>query len=90
MRAAAYRYADSGQYSPEMQLAGLIDRFGVAAVMGRPVLYAREIQRISIAEQVVRAYRSRQQSNDWAAWRRDNGELAKALDIAEKVIRDAG
>lgn len=63
-------------------LGKLIDRFGVEAIMGRPVLGAGEARRILLAEQIEQAYQSRLQAENWSAWASDNAELSKLLNQA--------
>lgn len=67
-----------GRKPVELQTAHYIDRYGVWAVMGRP-LFLNEMQEIAIAENVESAYRSRQQSGDWAEWSSRNPAMAELL-----------
>jgi hypothetical protein len=85
VKAAAYRQADGGPNSPELRLLRMIDRFGVAAVMGRPTLYAGEIGKLRMAETIANAYYDRQQSDNWAAWHTSHPELAALLAEAERL-----
>mgnify|MGYP001009324862 CR=1 FL=1 len=85
MIAAAFRYADSGGDSPEMEMLKRIDRYGVYAVMGRPVLYEHEIRRMTIAQNIVSAYRERARSQSWDAWLRENKEMGELLFIAQRL-----
>jgi hypothetical protein len=62
-----------------------IDRFGVLAVMGRPVLSYGEIVRMRYAENIVKAYQARSQAENWAQWKSDNLALARVLDEAERL-----
>ena len=85
MIADAYRYADSGGDLPkEVLLAGYIDRFGVSAVYGR-VLGAGEIRRITASENVIKAYRGRAKSDNWADWAKQNPELNRILEYGLRL-----
>lgn len=89
--ASAYRYADGGGLAPlssELLILRRIERYGVMAVMGRPVLGANEMRRLELAENVLRAYQSREASTDWAAWARDNEGAATLLDRAIKAVNN--
>ena len=69
-----------------MDVLQKIDRFGVMAVMGRPVLFFGELNRMIYAENVVAAYRSRPRDN-WAEWTDKNPVLARLLAEAEKLCQ---
>ena len=88
--ASAYAYADGGGISNEIQLAKLIDRFGVAAVIGRPYLGAGEILRIQAAEAVLRLYGEMKQYDDWARFKLDDPDGARYLFAAMKLAHDMG
>lgn len=77
-----------GHYSPEIDLLRKIDRFGVMAVMGRPVLYFGEINRMSYAENTVNAYHSRAKSTNWAEWVDDNPVRAAMLAEVEQMLNE--
>ena len=81
---AAYTHAEGGRTSPEIRLAGQIERFGVLAVMGRTILFAREYYAIRAAEVIVSAYRSRAKSDNWAAWANEHPELSQILFDAQQ------
>ena len=67
--AAVYGYAETGGQQPdELILLGYIDRYGVEQVLGKRQLSAKEIREMTLADNVLRAYRSRQASENWAAW----------------------
>ena len=68
---------------PVLDLLYTLDRFGVDAVMGRP-LYAGEIYQMRAVENIVRWYRERQASNNFAAWAMENRDKADILGRAEK------
>lgn len=82
---------DAGKYLPdssslEMILLAKIDRFGVMAVMGRPVLSFGELRRLGMAENIVAAYRSRHKSDNWTAWTEQHPIMAKILFDIEKDL----
>ena len=87
MTAAAYRYADGGNTSPEVRLLSYIDRFGVEAVMGRKTLYAGEMRRMIHAESIVRAYKERSRANA-ADWVKENPEMSDILREAQRMVED--
>lgn len=64
-----------------------IDRFGVMAIMGRPVLHFGELNRMACAENILVAYRSRAKSANWAEWASNNTALANLLAEAEKLCQ---
>jgi hypothetical protein len=83
--AATYGYADGGGPMPdELILLGYIDRFGAQAVLGR-ALSAGEIKSMVLAENVKNAYQERQNSQDWAVWKRDNDAKANLLNEAMEL-----
>ena len=63
----------------------MIDRYGVTAIMGRPVLYAREVYAMRIAETIYRGYQQQQKTENIAAWHADNPELAQLLFEAQQL-----
>ena len=81
--AAAYAYADDGQHqSHEIMLGQLIDRFGVEAITGNPVLSVSMARSIMRAEYIEQAYKSRLEAENWAAWAKENPEKDKILNQA--------
>jgi hypothetical protein len=54
--------------------------------MGRPVLYFGEMQRMIHAENIIKAYHARAQSQNWAAWYDMNPFYAKILFEAERLV----
>jgi hypothetical protein len=77
-------YARDGQhYSPEIDLLQRIDRFGVAAILGRPTLYYKELNRLIYAENLVAAYRLRAKAANWGTWADENPTLDRMLIEAE-------
>lgn len=84
--AAAYRYCEGDNDIPrELLQLQYIDRFGVHAVMGRAVLGAGEMACMVLVENVVRAYRSRAQAENWAAWAQSNPGSARLLAQAQEA-----
>ena len=53
--------------------------------MGRPVLSFSEIARIRISENIIAAYRAREQAENWAAWAADYPDAAALLNDAERI-----
>lgn len=85
MKSAAWLHAAGGGNSPEIRLSRAIDRYGVHAVMGRPVLWAREVNAIKMAEAIVNAYHARERSENWAAWANKHPEMQALLVEAQKL-----
>lgn len=83
---SAYAYAEGGSLSPEIRLAQAIDRYGIMAVLGRPVLYLHEYYAMKTAEGLVSGYLSRQRSQNWAAWQLEYPDMAKLLFDAERLL----
>lgn len=80
-------HASEGRYSYEIDVLGKIDRFGVEAVTGRRVLSFGEIRRMIIAENIVAAYRSSLQNNNWAEWTEKNPTAAALLVESMKLCQ---
>jgi hypothetical protein len=78
-------HASEGLYSPEIDTLAKIDRFGIEPITGRRYFYYGELRRMIVAENIVTAYRSRAQSNNWAEWVNSNPGLADMLADAEKL-----
>ena len=87
VKAAAYAYADGGPISREVLLLAYIDRFGVDAVMGRQ-LGAGEMRRMTVAENIVKAYRSRAKADNWAEWANLYPDLNRILEDAMLAVED--
>lgn len=85
MKADAYLYASEGLYSVEIDALTKIDRFGIEAILGRRQFFYGELRRMIYAENLVAAYRSRAQSNNWAEWVASNPVMADVLAEAEKI-----
>lgn len=87
MKAEAYCFARDGSDPPKEYIdLGYIDRFGVRAVMGRDELAYREIQAMLTAENIISAYYSRSQTDNWAKWAQDNPQADKLLKEVEILI----
>jgi len=87
--AAAFMYADGGGRLPEeIEILGAIDRFGAQPVTGRAYLGAGEIRRMTAAENVIRYYRERAQSDNWAEWAKQHPGAAALLAKATKAAAD--
>ena len=87
MIADAYGYAESGgkHHSHEMQMYLRIQKYGVHAVIGRPVLYEREMRRISAAQNVINAYQDRAKAINWTAYLSQNPDEGNLLNIAREL-----
>lgn len=85
MKSSAYLYAAEGLYSAEIDTLQKIDRFGIEAITGRRQFYFGELKRMIYAENIITAYRSRAQSDNWASWVNSNPKLADMLAEAEKL-----
>lgn len=83
--ADAYRYAESNQPSPEITMLRAIDRFGVMAVCNRPYLYAGEFYAMQVAETIVKGYKMRTKSANFAEFAASNPQLAKLLVDSQKI-----
>jgi hypothetical protein len=81
--ALAYLFADGDGPEPrELDALRAIRTFGAQAVWGRPVGVG-EIRRMTFAERIVGAYRSRDKHPDgWAAWAAANPILNRLLNAA--------
>jgi len=87
--ADAYKWASGeGNVPKEIRLAMDVDRWGVMAVMNRPVLYAYEINRIRYAEKVVKAYNARENATNAAEFAADNQDDLQLLQFAENLVNN--
>jgi len=83
---SAYLYASEGGRKPhELQTAYFIERYGIAAIYGRP-LFAGEIYRMNAAKNVFDAYIGRKQSDNWAEWSQKNPRAAELLGRVEALL----
>ena len=83
---SAYMYADVGSPSSEFKLISQIDRFGVEAVLGRRQLTAKEIIHMRMADNIVRYYQARAQSENWAEGAAAHKEGNRILIYCERLI----
>lgn len=90
MIADAYGYAESdGRHkSHEIQTYLRIQKYGVYAVLGRPVLYEREMRRMSIAVNLVEGFKERAKSINWAAYLSQNPSMGNLLNRARELYED--
>jgi len=77
------------EVSDELLLLANINKYGVEAVMGRP-LYHHEILAMNTAERIVRAYNGRFASGDWAKWAQENKGESALLNEAMQIARAYG
>ena len=54
--------------------------------MGRPVLYAKEIKAMNMAERVVMAYRAAADSDNYPEWQRRNPDEVKLFTYAQRIV----
>ena len=90
MKVDAYLHAsDPDTYPPprEILLLQFIDRFGAPAIMGR-TLHAREIYRMTVAENIQTAYRSSEQATNLATWAKENPRLSRLLTEARTLAKE--
>jgi hypothetical protein len=86
--ASAYAYADGGLPSKEMQLLGYLDRYGGAInVLGRP-LGAGEMRRMTIAENICKWYRERENGENIVEWTNSNPQKADTLHAAYEMAKE--
>ena len=85
---SAYQYAESGGRSPlYLQMSFLAKSYGVPSFMGR-TLYAHEVYRMNMAQQVYDAYLSRKASENWADWATKNEDAAHLLARVERLLNE--
>jgi len=87
VKAESYGYADDPAENPipdELVMLGYVERFGAQAIYGR-ALSGKELRGMMLAENMVKAYRERQQASDWAKWAQDNPGKAAMLNEAMKL-----
>lgn len=89
MTAAALRWLEGDGLKPDvLSLLDYIDRFGVRAVMGKDTLGAGEMQAMIMADNVRRAWLSRNAYRDkdgapnWAQWAEAYPDLSEILNYA--------
>ena len=72
-----------------MQFYLRIKQFGAWDALGR-ALYVREMNMVTVIENVVRAYQSRAGSQNFGAWAKSESALASILAEAEVMAIDSG
>jgi len=91
MAAALHWLEGDGQKPDVLKLLDAIDRFGVQAVTGRPTLGAGEMQSMIMADNVRRAWLSRNAYRDsdgmpnWAKWAEAYPDLSEVLVFAMRA-----
>lgn len=87
LKAAAYRYAEDSRHAaqpPELTKLAFIDRFGPLAL----TLPYAEMVRMITTESIVKAYRARKASEDWAEWAGQNKAANEMLNEAMLAARE--
>ena len=88
MKAAAYRYAESGGNIPTpLRALHYVDRFGVQAVYGRQ-LGVREMSHMLTSEAITKLYHARERAENWAAWAQKNPTGAELLAEAQLLAQE--
>ena len=83
--AVAYRYAEDGSHYPEaLQALNNIERFGVQALYGR-ALRSSEVKAMIVTQNILSAYKSRSEAEDWVKWTNDNPQAASLLAVAMRL-----
>lgn len=88
--AHALNYAEglSVEIPASLEAGRLIERFGVQAVYGRPILFLNEIRKIQAATDVSNAVHSKARSESVAKWAEANPGPASILADATKFRDD--
>ena len=76
-----------GEIPKEIKLARMIDRFGAQAVLGR-LMGAGEINRILMAERVVRVYKSMKAASNATEWAVSNPNESQLMDYAMRLTNE--
>jgi acetyl-CoA acetyltransferase len=82
---SAYEYAEGGEVTDELVLGWAVDKYGAQAVYGRTLSF-HEIRMMDLAENVYRAYREREASENWAEWAEKNHAKARLLAEAGRLV----
>jgi len=91
MLAAAHNFAEDPDNAPPPRwyvLKRRIMTYGVEAVMGRPVLGAKEINYMETCERILTAFADREHSENWASWANDHPADNTLLFLAAKAAND--
>jgi hypothetical protein len=81
---SAYEFAEGGQATDELVLGWSVEKYGAQAVYGRPLSF-HEIRMIDLADNVVKAHRERERSDNWAEWAEKNPQKSTILNIAGRL-----
>ena len=65
-----------------MNVSREIGKYGVEAVTGERVLRVRLLRDMNIANNIINAWESRKQSDNWTQWTADNPDAADILERA--------
>lgn len=72
------------ELSPELILIANMNRYGVDAVIGRPLGH-HEIICMNTAETIISAYKERFGAKDWVEWGQNNPGKAQILNEAMRL-----
>lgn len=64
-----------------------IQTFGVPAVFGRTTLYPYEIKAMTLTNNIISAFESRESSKDWVKWESVNVKATEVLAWAGEQFR---
>lgn len=81
---SAYSYAEGGQVTDELMLGWAVSKYGAQSVYGRTLSF-HEIRMLDLADNVFRAHRERQSSENWAEWAQKNRAKARILAEAGRL-----
>lgn len=84
---SAYAFAEGGTVTDELILGWSIDKYGTQAVFGRTLSF-HEIRMLDLADNVVKAYRERERSDNWAEWAEKNHAKARILGVAGRLAQE--
>jgi len=84
---SAYAYAEGGDVTDELVLGWAVSKYGAQAVYGR-ILSFHEIRMMDLAENVFKAYREREASENWAEWADKNRAKARLLAAAGRLTEE--
>ena len=84
---SAYDYAEGGEVTDELVIGWAVNKYGAQAVYGRTLSF-HEIRMMDLAENVYRAYREREASENWAEWAEKNRAKARLLAEAGRLTAE--
>jgi hypothetical protein len=61
------------------QLGRHVEHYGIEAVFGRSVLYEYEMDAMLTSRNIIKAFRARAASDNWAEWEKNNHDLSEIL-----------